>query len=100
MKDYFKLDKYIIPKIVPSIYRIGLILCIILGLIKIIENTIIKTFFYTVQHSWGDVLLSGILWIVIIPIILRIICEVLLMLYEINQTLLGIKSNLSPQDEK
>ena len=52
------------------------------------------------QYTWKDALVSGIIWIVIIPIILRIICEVLLMLYEINHTLLGIKSNLTPQDDK
>lgn len=34
-----KLDNYLIPKIVPSIYIIGLILCIIVGLIQILENS-------------------------------------------------------------
>ncbi len=96
MKDYTKLDNYLIPKIVPSIYRIGLILCIIVGLIQILENS----WYYGDQYTWMDGLLSGIIWIVIIPLILRIICEALLMLYEINQTLLNIKSNITPQDDK
>ena len=96
MKDSLKLDNYLIPKIVPSIYRIGLILCIIVGLIQILENS----WYYGNQYTWKDPLLSGIFWIVIIPVILRIICEALLMLYEINQTLIGIQSNLTPQDDK
>lgn len=96
MKDSLKLDNYLIPKIVPSIYRIGIILCIIVGLIQILENS----WYYGDQYTWKGALLWGIIWIVIIPVILRIICEALLMLYEINQTLLDIKSNLTPQDDK
>ena len=96
MKDSLKLDNYLIPKIVPSIYRIGLIFCIVVGLLQILENS----WYYGDQYTWKEALLSGILWIIILPLILRIMCEVLLMLYEINQTLLDIKSNLTPQDDK
>ena len=98
MKDFLKLDTYLIPKIVPVIYRIGLILCIINGFIQIISNI----FLADIQHYyyWIEVLLLVIFWIVIIPVILRITCEVFLILYDIYQTLLGIKSNLTHQDDK
>ena len=96
MKDYLKLDNYLIPRIVPVIYRIGLIFFIIKGLYEIFPYSL----FIGIQQYWMDALLSGLFWIVIMPVILRIICELLLILYDINQTLIGIRSNLTPQDDK
>ncbi|MCG9127441.1 DUF4282 domain-containing protein [Candidatus Poribacteria bacterium] len=95
MKDYLKLDNYLIPKIVPPIYRYGLIFCVIMGLIEIVDYSMGNGN----QQSWSDALLSGILWIIIIPVILRIICEAMLILIENNQILTDIKTKINSQDD-
>ena len=42
-----------------------------------------------IQLAWTDALLSGILWIIIIPLISRIICEVLLILTDIKTNIIS-----------
>lgn len=96
MKDFLKLDNYLIPRIVRVVYIFGLILCIIRGLYEIFPPSL----FLGIQQYWMEAILSGLFWIVIIPVILRIICEVMLILYNINQTLMGIRTSLTPQDDK
>ncbi len=94
MKDFLKFKRMLIPAIIPILFRISLYFCFIAGVYQIVQNYRLFGFKF-----WYGLLLLPIFWFVLIPVILRIICEVLIILSDMNDTLTDIKKQLNPQQE-
>ena len=93
MKDFFNFKKMLIPIIIQVGFRIGLCFCLIMGISQIVQITR----FFTGTILWQEILLIGIIWFVIYPILLRIVSEVLIILFSINDNLISIKNLLKSQ---
>lgn len=80
---------------IPWIYRIGLYFCIVFGIYEIVRISLLMG-----RVPWMQGIFVAIMWLVAYPIILRIICEVLLILSDINDSLLDIKAQLNHQGDR
>lgn len=95
MKDFLNFKKILIPIIIPVLFRIGLYSCLIIGTYQIVQNVRLFSGF----SAWQYGLLTGSYWFFLYPILLRIVCEVLIILSDMNDTLTDIKKQLNPQQE-
>lgn len=83
MKDFLNFKKLITPLVIKIIFWVGVISCIITGLGMIFSKNI----------GFGlAVLFLG-------PIAVRIYCELLILLFNINDTLTDLKNNAKNQVE-
>ncbi len=94
MKDFLNLKRILIPTIVPVVFRLGLYVCIFVGIRQIVTNLL--TFGSTNLYELPFVLFY---WFVLFPVILRIVCEVLIILARMNASLTDIKEQLNTQQE-
>ena len=92
MKDFFNFKRMLIPIIIPILFRIGIFFFIIAGIIQILELPELS--------YWTEILLIGVVWFVIYPIALRIVCEVLIILSDMNNSLTDIKKHLNSQQDQ
>ena len=90
MKDFFNFKKMLIPIIVQVGFRIGLYFCFIAGVYQIVQTAR----FFAGTILWREILLIGITWFVMYPVFLRIVSEVLIILFSINDNLIDIKNLL------
>ena len=91
MEDFLKFKKMVTPVIIQILFWIGLITCIILGIVSIAVGV--------TSHAGGTTVLKGIGWLVLGPIGVRIYCEILIVIFSINNTLTDLKNLLKPQQE-
>lgn len=92
MKDFFNFKRMLIPVIIPILFRISVYFFFIAGIFQILQLP-------DELSDWKEILLIGVIWFVLYPIAFRIICEVLIILSDINDTLTDIKKQLNPQQE-
>ncbi len=102
MKDFLNFKKIITPLIVSKLFSIGAILCIIIGIYGIGEGI---SFLFGSSASGMDafgmqVIIIGLAYLILGPIILRIFCEVLITVFSINDTLTDIKKQLNRQQDQ
>ncbi len=84
MRDFINFKKMITPTIIAMIFWLGVIVCIIAG-IKIIQERSIQ---------------EGVAFLILGPLVLRVICENLIILFSINANLLDIKTILKSQQDR
>lgn len=98
MKDFLKFKKMITPIIVPILFWIGTTICIIVGLVMIITGTTgeLREF----RPVGGEMVLVGFGYIFLGPIIVRVYCELLIILFSVNDKLEDIKGLLKSQQDK
>ena len=93
MKDFFNFQKMITPVIIQFLFWLGILGCIIAGILLIVMGTI-----------WEgldvELVFMGIGYIVLGPIVVRIYCELLIILFSINDTLTDIKKQLNRQQDQ
>ncbi len=94
MKDFFNFKKITIPVIIPVVFKLGLCFCIIAGIRQIVVN-----FSFIAGPYWFGLPVLIFLWFVLYPIILRVVCEVLIILARMNDSLTDIKEQLNTQQE-
>jgi len=82
MKDFLAFKKMITPIFIQIIFFIGVIACIVGGI-----------------ASWGDSPIKGILIILIGPIAVRIYCEIIIVIFSINDTLTQTRNLLQDKVE-
>lgn len=75
VKDYFLFKRMLIPFLVQILFWLGVVTAIVAGIMDMS------------QGSW----IYGILTILLGPIVVRMICEYIVVLFEINDTLTDIK---------
>ena len=81
MKDFWLFRRMLFPAIVQIVFGISVLICVFVGL-------------YGVLHH--DVFL-GLFLIFVGPVCARIVCEYLVVLFRINNTLTDIKNSLATQ---
>ena len=97
MKDFFNFKKILIPTIIPLVFKFGLYFFIIVGIYGIYElNTNIQHFRNIHLYESLRFLFR---WFVLYPITLRIVCEVLIILARMNDSLTDVKEQLNTQRE-
>lgn len=75
MRDLFYFDNLITPGIIHIVYWLGIAVAVLAGLSSV----------------WGGSIVKGLLVIVAGPIIVRVGCEVLIVLFRINENLAAFR---------
>jgi hypothetical protein len=83
-KDWLSFDKMIAPIIIKILFWVGSVAVIIYGLVMIIGA------FGKHGSAWS--FLSGLLVIVLGPIMVRVWCEILIVIFNIHDSLVEIKN--------
>ena len=94
MKDFLKFKKMIAPIIIPILFWIGVIACIITGLFLIFLGI------HDLDPGGGEIVFMGFAYIFFGPIIVRLSCELLIILFSVNDKLSDIKDILKTQQDK
>lgn len=84
MWDLLYLKKMVTPIFMQYIYWIGLAACVIIGLARIVQGA-------GIPYGGGGVVFAGILTILLGPIVIRIACELTMVLFVISDTLKDIR---------
>ena len=87
LDDFLKFDKMITPVIIKIIFWIGLVASVIIALGMIISG---------LGSRWGGgvEVLTGLVTLVLGPLMVRIYCELLIVIFKINDSLSEIKENI------
>lgn len=84
MRDFLSFRKMITPIIIQIIFWLGVGFCLLGGLIMIVHGA-------TVNFGGGAQVLGGLLLFFFGPIGVRIYCELLIIFFRMNETLIDIK---------
>ncbi len=91
MEDFLKFKKMVTPIIIQILFWIGIVICVIAGITTIAVGV--------VPGFDGETVLIGIAWLVLGPVGVRIYCEILIVIFSINDTLTDLKNLLEHQRE-
>lgn len=89
-QEYLTFKKMITPIVIQIVFWVLVALCVIVGLFAILRG---------MAADSAMTMLVGLAQIVIGPLIIRIYCELLIVIFSINDTLLDIKGNLHRQNK-
>lgn len=92
MKDFFNFQKMITPVIIKLLFWLGILGCIIAGILQIVIGIM--------EGFDRELVFMGIGYIVLGPIVVRIYCELLIVLFSINDTLTDIRKQLNRQQDQ
>ena len=95
MRNFFSLKTILIPTIIPVVFRLGLYFCFIACAYQTVVN-----FESFGSRYWTSLPFTLFYWLVQIPLILRIVCEVLIILARMNESLTDIKEQLNTQQDQ
>ncbi|GAE95484.1 hypothetical membrane protein [Gracilibacillus boraciitolerans JCM 21714] len=93
MEKFIKFDSMITPMIIKIIFWIGVGLSILSGLGIMISG-------FTTYYGGGFQVFLGLVVIVVGPLIIRIYCELLIVVFKMHDALQTIKYNTTPIEEK
>lgn len=88
MQDYLSFRKMITPMIIQVLFWVGAGLCVLAGLGGMISGA-------SSSFGGGAQVLSGLILMVVGPLLVRIYCELLILLFRMNESLTDIKNVLS-----
>ena len=99
MEDFLMFRRMITPIFIHIFFWIGVAVCVLLGLIAIVAGAASGG-----REGGGAVVLGGLFWLFVGPILVRIYCEVLIIFFRIYDTLKDIreavdKSSAAPGGE-
>lgn len=86
-RDFLEFRKMITPSIIKVIFWIGVVVCVLVGIIGILRGAVAK-------YGGGAQVLGGILFLFVGPLLVRIYCELLILFFRMNETLTDIKNNM------
>ena len=89
-KDFFAFKKMVTPIIIQIIFWITVGLCVIGGLVAIVSGA-------SSSYGGGSQVLTGLLLLILGPIAARVYCEILIVIFRINETLTEIRNSLPKQ---
>jgi hypothetical protein len=84
--EFLTFRKMITPVIIQIVFWVGVAICIIMGLISIAAGMS--------QFGSGVLVIVGLLYIFIGPVVVRIYCELLILFFRMNESLTEIKNDL------
>lgn len=94
MKDFLKFKKMITPIIIPILFWIGAIICVIAGIVFIAMGSTDNF-----GADGGEMVLMGFCYLFLGPIAIRVYCEFLIILFSVNDKLTDIKDLLKYQQD-
>ena len=83
--DFLSFRKMVTPIIIQILFWLGVIIAIISGIVSIV---------YGVVRSDVPILLYGLLFLILGPLVVRIYCEILILFFRINETLTEISNKI------
>ena len=92
MGDFLAFRKMVTPAIIQVIFWIGVLVCVIAGLGAMIGGSALPA-----GMGGGRGVLSGFLILVFGPILVRVYCELLIVLFRIYDSLSAIQKNTARQ---
>lgn len=87
MNKYLSFDKMITPLIIKILFWIGVGLSVIMGLIMIMSGV-------SSAYGGGMEVFTGLMMVVFGPLLTRIYCELLIIFFKMQETLVEIKDQL------
>jgi len=90
MRDLFFLDSMVTPKIITFIYWI-LLAATVVGALMIVGSGI-KAMDFSVMAGLGTIFVATPVFVVLAALVARIYCEVMIVLFRMNESLLEIRS--------
>lgn len=87
MEDFLKFKKMITPIIIQILFWIGVIICVIVGIAAIVGGL-------SAQYGGGASVFLGLLWLLLGPLAVRVYCELLIVIFAINDTLTEMKNKM------
>jgi hypothetical protein len=91
-EDFLTFKKMITPTIIQILFWVLAGLAIILGLVGILKGA-------TSNFGGGSQVLGGLLMLVLGPIAVRVYCEILIVIFRMNETLGEIRDSLPKQQQ-
>lgn len=91
MNDFLHFKKMITPIIIRIIFWVSASLCVLAGLVSIVRGI-------SSDYGGGAMVFSGLLFIALGPVLVRVYCELLIVIFTINDTLTDIKNHLKKED--
>ena len=88
MNEFLNFDKMITPTIIKIIFWIGVVVCVIGGLVTIIQGA-------SSPFGGGVAVLMGLVIMLLGPLFVRIYCEILIIFFKMNDNLNEIKKILN-----
>jgi hypothetical protein len=85
MRDFLAFRTMLTPIIIQAIFWIGVIICIVVGLVYL---------GWGIKYGTVAGIYKGVLILILGPIGVRIYCEILIIFFRINETLTEIKHTL------
>lgn len=86
-KDFLTFDKMLTPIIIQVLFWIGVALSVLFGLSAIIGGM-------RSSFGGGATVFMGLVWLVLGPILTRVYCELLMVVFKIHGSLVEIKQSL------
>jgi hypothetical protein len=91
-QDFLTFKKMITPTIIHVLFWILAGITIILGLIGIVNGA-------TSNFAGGSQVLGGLVLLFVGPVVVRVYCEILIVLFRMNETLTEIRDSLPKKQE-
>jgi len=89
--DFLTFRKMITPTIIQIIFWIGIVLCVVGGIVYIVVGA--------VQNTASGVL-YGLITLIIGPLVVRIYCELLILMFRMNDSLSEINDKMGRKDSE
>lgn len=84
-KEFISFDKMITPVIIKILFYIGIVICIILGLSELIGG---------IAAGSLSIIFLGLITIVIGPVLVKVYCELVMVLFKILENLKDINNKM------
>jgi len=84
-KEFISFDKMITPVIIKILFYIGIVICIILGLSELIGG---------IAAGSISIIFLGLITIVIGPVLVKVYCELVMVLFKILENLKDINNKM------
>ena len=92
MDDFLNFRKMLTPVIIRILFWIGVAISVLVGLGGILKGI-------GSDYGGGAMVFMGLLWLLIGPVIVRVYCELLIVIFSINDTLTDIRNDLRSKDQ-
>jgi hypothetical protein len=89
-KDFFTFDKMITPTIIQVVFWVLTVVTVIMGIAGIVSGA-------NSSFGGGSQVLAGLLLLVLGPLVVRVYCEILIVVFRIHRTLTEIRDSMPKQ---
>jgi len=90
INNLFSFDRMLTPRLISAMNAIGIVLAILAGVIMVVAG-------FNQPYGGGQTIFVGLLWVVLGPVAVRLYCELVIVLFKINENLQEMRDNSSAQ---